>query len=358
MRIIASHTGMNLAEADILRRQLKEGVVAVSDLEHKFMFLADTTGVETARAREAWQHVRRFAAYTFCRAHAASYGVLAYASAYLKANFPLEFYTATLRNHAGMYPTWAHVNEARRWGVHVLLPCVNRSVEDFAIEDGCIRAGLGSVKHLSGGTLELILKERKVAPFSSLFDFLERIPANKDEVASLISCGAFDEVIEDRCSSLAGYLALKGENRASQQASLGLPGGEIRLPTHSFTGLQKRRMEYGTLGFSPLVHPLEFFDGEVADDTDGGRRKGKSIGGACLRGLLAALRHFKADKADLLFVTLDSPEGLHECTVSRKTLAQRLEIGHAYSVTGHLNRRFGAESIRIQSLSGLREKAT
>jgi DNA polymerase-3 subunit alpha len=358
MRIISRFTGMSLAEADILRRELKGGTVDAADLERKFMFLAESAGVNTRRAREAWQHVRRFAAYTFCKAHAASYGVLAWTSAYFKANFPLEYYAATLRNHAGMYPTWAHVNEARRWGIDVLLPSVNHSEEDFALEGGAVRTGLCSVKHLSESTMRLILKERREAPFRSLSDFLGRIPANKDEMASLISCGALDGVVDDRCGTLAGYMALKGDHRtAEHQPSLGLLGGEINLPTHCFTELQKRRMEYDVLGFSPLMHPIEFFDGNGNGNGngEGGRKRGR-IGGACLRGVLAALRHFKAERVDLFFVTLDGADGLHECTLPRKALNHRLELGRAYAATGHLTHRFGTQSLRIATLAELSEK--
>jgi DNA polymerase-3 subunit alpha len=358
MRLISRFTGMSLAEADILRREIKAGTVDPGELEHKFIFLAESAGVGAAQAQEAWHHIRRFAAYTFCKAHAASYGVLAWASAYLKTHFPVEYFAATLRNHAGMYPTWAHVNEARRWGIEVLLPCVNRSEGDFTLEGRVIRTGLGSVKHLSQSTMRTILKERRAATFRSLSDFLGRVPANRDEVASLISCGALDSVVPDRCSTLAGYMALKGEHRVTaHQPSLGLTGGEIDLPTRSFDDLQERRMEYSILGFSPLTHPIEFFGGDGNGNGDGGRKKGR-IGGACLRGILAALRHFKADRVDLFFLTLDDGDGLHECTLPKKALRHRLELGRAYTATGHLSRRFGTESLRIAELTELPEKPT
>ena len=114
-------------------------------------------------------------------------------------------------------------------------------------------------------------------------------------------------------------------------------------------------MEYSVLGFSPRVHPIEFFNGNGNGNGDGGRKKGK-IGGACFRGILAAIRHFKAERVDLFFVTLDGPDGLHECTLPRRALNLRLELGHAYTATGHLSRRFGTESLRIASLHELPEK--
>lgn len=80
------------------------------------------------------------------------------------------------------------------------------------------------------------------------------------------------------------------------------------------------------------------------------------MGGACFRGILAALRHFKAERVDLFFVTLDSADGLHECTLPRRALNLRLELGRAYAATGHLSRRFGTESLRIATLAELPEK--
>jgi DNA-directed DNA polymerase III PolC len=347
MRMISRATGMTLAEADILRRELTDGDRGEREIERKFMFLAESIGMGREHALDAWHHVRRFAAYSFCKAHAASYGVLAYASAYLKANFPLEFYAACLRNHAGMYPTWAHVNEARRLGIRVLLPSVNESGEDFAIERKAIRTGLRSIKHLSEKTLERMLKERREAPFRSLSDFLARVAANKDEVAALVTCGAMDGIIDDRCGALAGYMAFRGDTAILGQPRLDLHCRDISLPTHPFKPLQMRRMEYDILGFSPLVHPLEFFDGQPRGESPKPHR---------LNGLLAAMRHFKAGGTDLYFLTLDNPAGLHECTIPRKLLTQRLELGRAYSAAGQPTARFGVRTLRLRSLTPLPER--
>jgi DNA-directed DNA polymerase III PolC len=349
MRIISSTTGVSLAEADILRREIKQGDLSDRELERKFMFLADTVGMERERSTDAWRQVRRFAAYSFPKAHAASYGVLAYASAYLKANFPLEFYAACLRNHAGMYPTWAHVNEARRLGIEMLLPSVNESGKDFTIEKGAIRTGLGVIKHLGQHTLERILNERKGRPFRTLSDFLARLAANKDEVSALITCGAMDGIVDDRCSALAGYMAYKGDTATLGQPRLDFYCEDISLPTHSFKPLQMRRMEHDILGFSPLVHPIEFFK----DPEEG--RPGSNNGTARVLGLLAAMRHFKSDATDLYFLTLDNAAGLHECTLPREALTRRLELGQGYAVTGRTTHRFGVRNLRARSITALPE---
>jgi DNA-directed DNA polymerase III PolC len=364
MRIIAKYTGTSLAEADIIRRELKSGDASEQELERKFLFLARTAGVDDSRAFKAWQHVRRFAAYSFCKAHAASYGVLAYAAAYLKANFPLEFYAAALRNHAGMYPMWVHVNEARRIGIPVLLPDINRSGRAFSIEGRAIRPGLAIIKHLSHPTLDRIMSQRSLERFWSLGDFLARVPAGKEEISSLIASGAFDEIEPERCSALAGYLGLRGRAVLSPQPGLGLTGGDIRLPTRAFRPLQKRRMEYDVLGFSPLIHPLELFlypggpqqDRWEAPDANYSPDPGRGAKTREIVGLLAAMRSYKADGADLWFLTLDNPAGLHECILPRRHLTARLELGKAYAVRGEVSERFGVTTLRARSLRNLPEK--
>jgi DNA-directed DNA polymerase III PolC len=356
MRMISEATGMGLAEADLLRRKLKDGGEDENDLGEKFVFLAETAGTSRPRAVKIWEHVRRFAAYTFCKAHAASFGMISYASAYLKANHPLEFYAATLRNHAGMYPTWVHVNEARRVGVKVLLPAVNRSHADFSIEGDAVRSGFSSVRHVSQTTIDRILKERSQEPFWSLSDFLARVPATKEEVAGLVACGAFDEIESDRCGALAGYLSLKGNLATHAQPPLGLLDCETRLPTRRFRPLQERRMEYSALGFSPLVHPLEFF--ALPDQERDGMHHAprRRLKGNRTIGLLAAMRHYKSGATDIYFLTLDHPEGLRECIVSRNLLSRRLEMGKAYHVAGTTSERFGVKTLRIREIGALREK--
>jgi DNA polymerase III alpha subunit len=364
MRIISRYTGTSLAEADIIRRELKSGDVSEENLERKFLFLARTAGVDEPQAVGAWQHVRRFASYAFCKAHAASYGVLAYAAAYLKANFPLEFYAATLRNHAGMYPMWVHVNEARRMGIPVLLPDINRSGRSFSVEGKAIRPGLDVIRHLSGTTLNRIISQRSRERFWSLGDFLARVPTGKEEISSLITSGAFDDIEPERCSALAGYLGLRGRAAFSPQPGLGLTGGDIRLPTRAFRPLQKRRMEYEILGFSPLIHPLEFFLDPVGagqapcgpSDTKSRTDPPAGSGSHRIAGLLAAMRSYRANGADLWFLTLDNPAGLRECILPRRHLKVRLELAKAYVLEGVVSERFGVATFRARSAKNLPEK--
>lgn len=369
MRVIADSAGVGLAEADIIRRCLKDGG-GDEALYRKFIFLARTAGRSAAEAEATWQDVKRFARYTFSKAHAASFGALAYAAAYLKAHFPLEFYAAALRNHSGMYPLWVHVNEARRIGVTVALPSVNHSQVDFAIEAGAVRTGLASVKHLSHNTIKSIIRARAEGPFQGLRDFLARVPADKEEVISLLASGALDDLVEERCAAITEYLAMRGRVRPAPNPVLGFADPRTDLPTRAFSPIQKRRMEYTGLGFSPLVHPLEFFEQNGAGSSPGRPRdlahrpdcvreppgRPRESHAASVRGLLAALRHYKETRPGLWFLSLDNPSGLRECIVPDDVLAVTLEIGAAYSCTGTLGRRFGVANLRARSLGRLEEK--
>ncbi len=129
MRVAAALAGLSLAEGDDLRRAL---AAARDDeefrsLERGFVAACAHRGVADGAARAVWRDLVRFAAYAFCKAHAAGYGALGWQSAYFKTHFPAEWAVGILNHHAGMYATWVHVEDLRRSGVRFLPPCVNHS---------------------------------------------------------------------------------------------------------------------------------------------------------------------------------------------------------------------------------------
>ncbi|HVP56727.1 MAG TPA: DNA polymerase III subunit alpha [bacterium] len=356
LRLIAKHTGVGFAEADIFRRCLKEGGGDDPALQDKFLFLAETWGTDRATALEAWSHIRRFARYTFSKAHASPFGTLAYAAAYLKTHFPLQFYAAALRNHSGMYPLWAHVNEARRVGIVVLPPSINRSERDFAVEGTSVRTGLSSVKHLAGHTIDAILAERQREPFRSLGDFLCRVASDREETLALVSSGAFDEIEPARCEAMAEYLATRGKLAPTGALAFSFADTPRPFPTRAFTALQLRRMEYATLAFSPLVHPLEFFYHAPQPLRGPAGSKGGRQPRLVVRGLLAALRHYHDRGPGLWFLSLDDPDGIHEIIVGDGVTRDRFEIGAAYAAEGAIQHRFGAATLKAAAIHRLGER--
>ncbi|OGF18247.1 MAG: hypothetical protein A2W00_08455, partial [Candidatus Eisenbacteria bacterium RBG_16_71_46] len=163
MSVAAALTGLSLAEGDDLRRAIvgARGDEEFRALERGFVSRARRAGVDTDVARAAWRDLTRFAAYAFCKAHAAGYGTLGYQSVQLKARFPAEYAVGILNHHAGMYATWVHVEDLRRRGVEFRAPCVRRSAWDTTLEAeggaAAVRVGLGRVFGLHRATAERIV---------------------------------------------------------------------------------------------------------------------------------------------------------------------------------------------------------
>ena len=157
-------------------------------------------GLGAEQREETWMMVEKFAGFGFCKAHAATYADISYRMAYLKTHHTAEFLAAMCSAGAGFYHVSAYVEEAKRWGIEVQLPSVNRSRMEYTAERDAssrtaLRVGLLQVKGLRVETIVAIVREREShGTFSSLEDFLARVLAERDEIEALIKCGAFDEV--------------------------------------------------------------------------------------------------------------------------------------------------------------------
>jgi len=198
MQVASRLAGMDLAQADRLRRALqKHRGSELDELRARFFDGAKHNGIDDADIRRVWELIANFASFGFCKAHAVTYGRIAYRSVYLKAHHPAVYLAAFLANDTGYYERRVYVEEARRLCVPILGPDVNKSGLDPAIEwhdaTPCLRIGLGEVKGLGSSTIERLLAQRaQHGPFLSLPDFLERTQAQDDESAQLIQCGALD----------------------------------------------------------------------------------------------------------------------------------------------------------------------
>ncbi len=209
MQIAQAVGGMSLAEADIVRRSAAKfsGQRERERLRGKFLKAAEHMGLQGAEREETWLMVEKFAGFGFCKAHAATYADISYRMTYLKTHHTAEFLAAMCSAGAGFYHVSAYVEEAKRWGIAVLLPSVNHSRMEYTAEwhpdsapiatqsKRALRVGLMQVKGLRVETILAILRSREqYGAFRSLEDFLARIPAERDEIEALIKCGAFDGV--------------------------------------------------------------------------------------------------------------------------------------------------------------------
>jgi DNA polymerase III alpha subunit len=230
-----------------------------------------------------WKRVEDFAAYSYCKAHATTYGHISYQAAYLKAHHPAEFLAAVIANKAGFYDARAYLEEARRFNVRILPPCVNRSGVECRPEgggrrrgpEGAIRPGLESVRSLSGSTVKRLLRERRRGPFDSLEDFHTRVHPGREELENLILCGAFDSLGPNRPTLLLkmeGLPARPGKKPEDTSRKHCLfrtgppPVRPVRVPLQPPYPLRERILwELRTLGFSHSGHPLEAWDGRLRE---------------------------------------------------------------------------------------------
>jgi DNA-directed DNA polymerase III PolC len=215
MQIAQAVGSMSLAEADLVRRSAAKssGRRERERLRGKFLKAAEKLGLQGAEREETWMMVEKFAGFGFCKAHAATYADISYRMTYLKTHHTAEFLAAMCSAGAGFYHVSAYVEEAKRWGIAVRLPSVNRSRMEYTAEEEeegeanpragrvnpapikAMRIGLMQVKGLRVETTVEIVRSREAdGEFCSLEDFLARVLAERDEIEALIKCGAFDEV--------------------------------------------------------------------------------------------------------------------------------------------------------------------
>lgn len=205
LKIANIMAGYSLGEADILRRAMGKKSVEIMKKEKKqFVSQSVKQGYSASLAEKVWSFIERFAGYGFNKAHATSYAMIAYQTAYLKAHYPVEYMTALMSAESGREDKMAlSLEECRTMGIKVLPPEINHSVADFILEKHedslgkqAIRFGFTAIKNVGTAAIDNILLERAGAgEFKSFVDFIARVDnqkVNKKVLESLIKVGSFD----------------------------------------------------------------------------------------------------------------------------------------------------------------------
>jgi len=215
MQSVVLVAGFDLTDADRLRRALaKHRPRELRDLRRRYFSGCKRNGISKQDADHIWELVSNFSSFGFCKAHAVTYGRISYRTVYLKAHHPAAFLTAFLNSDTGYYETRVYIEEARRMGIPILPPDINKSADAFRLEKSAIRVGLGRVRGITASTLQATLEAReREGPFLSLPDFLTRTGARVDETEKLILCGAFDAFDRTRPEMLWRLHLLKTPQR-------------------------------------------------------------------------------------------------------------------------------------------------
>ncbi|MDD4956582.1 MAG: DNA polymerase III subunit alpha [Candidatus Omnitrophica bacterium] len=198
MKIVSVLAGFSMAEADNVRKVVGKKIAdALEGIKIKFLEGARKNNVDAATAERIWDFIAYFAGYGFNKSHSAAYAMVSYRTAYLKANFPVEFMTALLTSEKNnMDKISDYINEAVRMGIDILPPDVNESYKDFTVVGGDIRFGLSAVKNVGAGAAEGIINTRQAfGRFESIYDLTRKVDSktvNRKVLESLIKCGALD----------------------------------------------------------------------------------------------------------------------------------------------------------------------
>jgi DNA polymerase-3 subunit alpha len=277
MQVAGVLSGYTMADADSLRKAIGKKIAALmAKHREKFISGAVGNGVDKKIATELFDLIEKFGGYGFNKSHSAAYALIAYQTAYLKAHFPVEFMASLLTSEIDTIDgVVKFINECRNHDIEVLPPDINESSTVFTAVDGRIRFGLAAVKNVGEAAVDLIIREREEnGPFSSIFDFCQRVDltkVNKRVLESLIRCGALDSTGVYR-SRLMAVLeealdygqCIQREKNSAQMSLFGSGGGEdlnINLPSiptiDEWDDREKLQQEKETLGFYVTGHPLE-----------------------------------------------------------------------------------------------------
>ncbi len=274
MQAAQTLSGYSLGEADMLRRAMGKKIKAEMDAQRaRFVDGAVERDIPRAKADEIFDLLAKFADYGFNKSHAAAYALISYQTAYLKANYPVEFLAASMTlDKANTDKLSEFRNEAQRLGLVVEPPSVNLSGVDFEVDAAkrSIRYALSAVKGAGEGQVEAIVRARGDRPFASLGDFAARINprgVNRKVLESLAAAGAFDELESDRAKVFGGIETLMAvanrlhfDREGGQGAMFG--GADeasvLHLPQgRPWPAAERLKREFDAVGFFLSGHPLD-----------------------------------------------------------------------------------------------------
>ncbi len=388
MQIAQVLSGYSLGGADLLRRAMGKKIKQEMDQQREiFVEGAVARGVHNVQAAHIFDLVNKFAGYGFNKAHAAAYALIAYQTAYIKANYPVAFCAASmmLDIHATDKLNGFR-QELDRLGIPLLPPDVNKSGVSFTVErmeDGAhaIRFALAAIKNVGEGAVAAMVAERdRGGPFKDLTDFAGRVDAhalNKRQLEHLARAGAFDGFTDNRrfvlenVETLLRHAQAAAERRASGQVDLFAGGGAGEPPpplrlreVDDWPALERLKEELDAIGFYLSAHPLDGYEKQLKRlrvtpyaELVARRMEGQ----VTLAGTVVAKRLRTSAKGNrYAFVQLSDASALYEITVFSEVLAalgDGLEAGNSFVIEAAAQ--FEAESPRLTAASmvPLEEKA-
>jgi len=343
MRIAVEVAGYTVADADRFRSEVSKKVSAARLQAQYIDFVrckAERARIDPACAERIWDEILRFAAYSYCKAHATVYANIAWQTAYLKAHHPAQFYCSLFNNHHGMYPLRVYVWEAKRHGVRILPPHVNHSDIEWRLEGKAIRAGLNVVKGLAYRTAREIVRQRRVEIFAGLDDLRRRIAFRRSELQNLVHVGACDGLGPTRPVMLNRLCFATPDRHQPMLFDIYHDHFARRLP--DYDRIARLRAELDVTGVSFGLHPAVLLPSGYVPARRLRDRIGKKTQVA---GFLATARRARTNDGRVMgFVTLEDSTGLVEVSffpdqidLYRRICSQKGAVWIRGKVTEHLS---------------------
>ncbi|MEO5807185.1 DNA polymerase III subunit alpha [Devosia sp.] len=334
MQIAQLLSGYSLGEADMLRRAMGKKIKAEMDAQReRFREGAMKFGLKQSLADTIFDLLAKFANYGFNKSHAATYALVSYQTAYLKAHYPHEFLAASMTLDMGNTDKLAEFrSEAKKHKIELVPPCVNRSAAVFSVKDKRIHYGLCAVKGVGRQVAEHIVEARGDHPFKDLGDFARRVDPrilSKRTLETLANAGAFDDIVPRREQAFAAIETVMGTAQAlSTERNAGQGNmfdsaepDDIKLPqgVAAWSTTERADRELSAIGFHLSAHPLDAYS-EVFDklrvqkwnDFERAVKDGASAGR--LAGTISGRQDRRTRKGTpMMILTLSDQSGSYEC---------------------------------------------
>lgn len=348
MQIAQNLGSYSLGEADLLRRAMGKKIASEMEAQRNiFTERAVANGVKPEIAKTIFDLLAKFASYGFNKSHAAAYALIAYQTAYLKANYPAEFYAATMTYDMHNTDKLAQFcDEATRSGIALLPPDVNHSYAAFRVEIAddkkAIRYALGALKNVGEQAMQSLAEERdKNGKFSDIFDFAQRLDGkilNKRQMEQLVKAGAFDSMHRNRkqlfesLETVLQYNASASRERENNQVSLFDAAPEMvaqpkpKLPEMAdWMTVDRLAQEFEAVGFYLQDHPLKAYQAhlqsmQVISSADLLKRLGTEYSAIRVAGIVTSVKQRRSARGKFAFLSLSDQSGAYEVSIFDEAL--------------------------------------
>ncbi len=380
LKVLHELAGVSLGKADLLRRMMSakkvDAKVTTEELEREFVEKCEERGISKEVREKLWEQIASFAGFSFCKAHAAQFAILAYQSAYLKAHYPAEFFASRLANEGGYYSPDVYIREARRFGLSIELPEVNRSEKAYIGRDKRLIMGLEQVGCLTDESIDSILLARNTGgPFRSVADFLARTGVGYEQTHALIRVSAFRSLHATR-PVLLGELAeamrarvhrpgptrqpLLFPDRPKEPEEIGKGNGGWARDYNLFEQIQA---EVDVLRMIVSMHPLEPLKGAIrgarlVPSAEMARYSDRRVR---MGGLMVSYKSaLTKNREPMAMLSLEDLSGMFEAVVfpeaySRYASVLRGHGDHGLCLEGKIQLDYGAPNLIVDRVQPLKE---